>query len=158
MLRLIGVIPFAFLPGYIPKIVFFNGIMLHLQRMRGKDSTYRILLAYDTFSNVCLCAYANFYTCYQPQTLCTTLFSLSSFLVNFGKDLRRSALYHVGFVQIPLGICCFMHHQTCLAWGVLRWRSATILPTVTSYTSLSVTQTSAKARNGFDSISEAGYV
>ena len=116
MLRLIGVIPFAFLPGYIPKIVFLNGILLHSQRIKQKDSTaYKILLKYDMLSNVCLCAYANFYTCYQPQTLCSTVFSLSSFLLNFGKDLRRSALYHVGFVQIPLGFCCFMHHQTCSA-------------------------------------------
>ena len=49
MLRLIGVIPFCIFPEYIPKLVFLNGILLHSQRIKGKDSTaYRILLKYDT--------------------------------------------------------------------------------------------------------------
>ncbi len=115
MLRLIGVLPFAILPGYIPKLVFLNGVLLHTQRLKSKDSAmYRILLWNDIICNICLCTYVNIHTCYQPQTIFATVFSLSSFVANFGKDLKRSAFYHIFFVQFPLGFCCFKHHQTCV--------------------------------------------
>lgn len=110
-LRALGLIPFAFIPGVIPQVVFANGLLLHGERMlKGKESKrYKILLRYDIFVNSCLCIYANVKTHYQPQTYCVTVFSFLSFLVNYGKDNTSAALWHIAFVQWPLAFCCYKH-------------------------------------------------
>ena len=98
MLRLLGVLPFAILPGYIPKLVFINGVLLHTQRLKSKDSSmYRILLWNDIICNICL------YLCKYPHLLSTSdNFCYSIFFIVVRRKFRQRSKK-----------VCFLPHIFC---------------------------------------------
>lgn len=114
LIRAVGLLPFAFIPGVVPAIVFTNGMLLHGERyFRGtKSKRYKFLCVYDICTNVILSTYANINTKYQPQTACTSLFCIFSFYHSYGKNNPFWAFWHVFSVQWPLAFCCYMNTYT----------------------------------------------